>query len=600
MNTMPRRTFGWIQNPGKLENLKKVVGIFSQTSESYRFLIDERLPILLKNGLVSQSDYDLWRSYLERDTIVIPYSVLKGKGNSKDRSSALCNGLVQAVIDAQCFRKIKNLNGKDVKVKKPYTDDWTADGFLRWGISTGLLAYNVDEDSVYITDLGTELINTRTDSIEEKQVFHAALMAYPPVQRVLSILSDDKTNDGLTKFEIGSQLGFIGEMGFTSINQGYYLALLSQEENSSSIRNNIEGDSDKYARMIANWLIKMGWVKSNKKTAFGYYRGTLYEDEMNAYQITASGEAALTCARGNSSNKRIPKIVQFEMLATKAPNAGYLRVRRASILHGLRRSSTIEELISYLQQNGLTENESTLLDDITGLRNIGLDIVGPDENGKFSLNESIKGLILPAQKEEKEEITSLKDRIREQLKELSHDYLILIDLAYSDATITTTKNKDARDFEIKTIDLFTKELSFRGERMGEANKPDSVIWKNENGVIIDNKSYKDGCNIGRLNEDELSRYIEQAQIKQPEQPANEWWKIFVQNEVSQLYFLFVTSFLKGKFVENLTSLSGRRGISGAAIGVEHLLYLAEKIKRGDLLEDDFFSLFQNNEIRITL
>ena len=39
-------------------------------------------------------------------------------------------------------------------------------------------------------------------------------LSYPPFVRLLSLLSE---NECMTKFEIGCQLGFIGEAGFTSV-----------------------------------------------------------------------------------------------------------------------------------------------------------------------------------------------------------------------------------------------------------------------------------------------------------------------------------------------------------------------------------------------
>lgn len=596
-----QRTFGWIQNPGDLNSLIKVVGIFVKDSDTNIFLTKERLPFLLYNKVITQANYDKFISYLKQKEIVVPYSVLKGQGcGAGKRESAMCSGLVQAVIDAQKSKTYFDQQGKKVVIKKPYTDDWTADGYLRWGISTGLLIYNPKTDEVRISKLGEKLLAAKLESKEQRLFLSEALMSYPPVQRVLQVLRKDKSNEGLTKFEIGSCLGFVGEMGFTSIDVGYYLALLAQSDNPEKIRNNIEGDSDKYARTIAGWLVKMGWVKKGKKVVHGFYRGTSYEDNMATYQLTPMGEAMFKGAKGNSSRKRIIKIVHFEMLATKVPNAGYVRKRRACILLCLAKPSSMDDILRYLERQGLTEQAATIIDDIQGLRNIGLEILEPDTNGKYRLNEKIKGLEMPIETEKKEEITTLKERVREKLKMLSHDYLVLIDLAYSGAASASKKNKDAREFEIKTADLFTKELDFNGERLGDADKPDVVIWKGVQGVVIDNKSYKDGFSIGRANEDEMSRYIEQAQSKLPGQPANEWWRIFKKNSVNEYGFLFVTSYLKGKYIDNLKSLSKRRNVNGGAIGIESLLYLAEKMKNGDFLSENLHSLFKNEEIRITL
>ena len=71
----------------------------------------------------------------------------------------------------------------------------------------------------------------------------------------------------LTKFEIGQQLGFIGEDGFTSMPQKIFIRSLANAE--SRERKNYEsrlgGSSDKYTRMIASWLEKLGLVEKIPK-----------------------------------------------------------------------------------------------------------------------------------------------------------------------------------------------------------------------------------------------------------------------------------------------------------------------------------------------
>ena len=46
---MVRRTFGWVQNPNRLETLKKVVSVFYKKSSYHNELINNRLPLLKRN-----------------------------------------------------------------------------------------------------------------------------------------------------------------------------------------------------------------------------------------------------------------------------------------------------------------------------------------------------------------------------------------------------------------------------------------------------------------------------------------------------------------------------------------------------------------------
>ena len=598
---MAKRTFGWLQNPGDLSKLKQVVGIFDFGSNTNKWIREKRLPLLKKYNLISDDDFNKFIDILSRDTIVVKYSLLKGKGaGNLGRSNAICSGIVQAVIDAQQDRAYTDIDGNLITIKKPYTDDWTAEGYIRWAISCGLLNYDNENDSCSISDLGKELSNTADDSLEEKETLAKALLSYPPVCRILTLLSD---GNGYTKFELGRKLGFFGELGFTSIPQNIYAYDYNMATSSekSKVRSNEEGDSDKYARGIASWCIQMGWVKSETVLIKEYYRGQGFDISLKKYYITREGEKALTRANGNSSNKKIAKIVHYEMLASnKAPDAAYLRYERACVINSILNSDkSLEQIKDILKGNGFDVSEDAVKDDILGLEAIGINV--RERNGKYKITDSIIGLKIPDKTSAcKADITELKDKIRKSLKVLDHKYLVLVDLAYSDASTKSKKNSDAREFEIQTADLFTKELKFDGMRLGDSNRPDVIISHDNFGTIIDNKSYKDGFNIDKKCADEMSRYINENQRRIPELPKNEWWKNFDVN-VDIFTFLFITSYLKGNFKDQLEYISkSQSDIKGAAISVEHLLYISEKVKNGSMDKADFFKLFNNDEIRVTV
>lgn len=595
---MAYRTFGWVQNPNVLATLRNVVEVLNYGSLRNRTLTDNKLPMLLEYNFITKDNYNIFIEQLSANDIEISYELLKGEGKGKaaSRKEALCSGIVQASIMAHSTKKIiTDSEGNSVAIKKPYVDDWTSDGYLRWAISTGLLDYDSKTDKCKVSGLGKELVATERDSEEEKEVFARALLAYPPVYRVLDILSD---REAYTKFEIGSKLGFKGEMGFTSIPQAVFVYDYCTETNvskKSDIKANMEGDSDKYARTIANWLVQMGWLEKTTKEVTETYFGITNTTTLQAWKITRNGEKAIIKSKGNSSNPQIPKIVLFEMLATKVPSADYIRLRRARILNELKTEKTLNSIQAYLYNCGMIESIQTIEDDISNFSNIG--IVVNKKNNKYKLADKIVGLNIPTNTAAiiKADIITLKDNIRTKLHNINHDYLVLVDLAYSDADSKTKKNMDAKEFEIQTANLFTKELNFKGERLGDSNKPDVIICYDEYGTIVDTKSYKDGFSVDKHCADEMSRYIIQNNRRIPGSPKNEWWKRFDSN-VTKFTFLFVTSFLKGNFKNNLTEISNNTGVNGAAIGVENLLYLAEALKCESRSYRDFFSLFNNDEI----
>lgn len=597
-----KRTFGWVQNPGDLKKLKKVVSIFQPKSVENAWLINVRLPFLLQYKLISKADYDQFCTELNKNIIEVDYNLLKGKGpGSGRRRDALCTGIIQAVIDGQKNRTYSDSAGNLITIKKPYTDDWSAEGYLRWAISCGLLEYVKDTDKCKITDSGKILAGSAENSSQEKKALEMALLSYPPVIRVLSLL---KEQDGQTKFNIGSRLGFKGEMGFTSIPQEVYLCDYCEaatDSEKSMVKSNDEGDSDKYARGIASWLIQMGWVEASNQNVAGTYRGRLYMASLQTYSITRAGEKALIKAKGNSSNPRISRVVMFEMLASnKTPGADYIRYQRACLIKAFSTTEkTLQQLQTALKGYALDMDIDAIKDHIEGLISIGIDIAV--NNNKYKLLDKVIGLDIPLRSAcIKEAVNDIKDRVRSKLKTLDHKYLVLIDLAYSDASSRTKKNADAREFEIQTAELFTKELSFEGMRLGDSNRPDIIISYDVNGTIIDSKSYKEGFNIDKHCADEMGRYINENQQRLPGIPANEWWKEF-DSRITTYTFLFVTSYLKGQFEKQLEYISATHNdIKGAAIGVESLLYLSEGIKSGKLSHTDFYHSINNKEMTFTI
>ena len=596
-----KRTFGWVQNPGDLKKLKKVVGIFKAGSAENLDLVSNKLPLLLTYGLISNDDYNDFIAELNKTDIEIDYSKLKGKGSgSRTRKDAICTGIIQAIIEAQQNKTYSDTAGNSITIKKPYTDDWTAEGFLRWAISCGLLEYVKDDDKCKITPLGEELANAPDNSPAETEALTKALLSYPPVIRILSLL---EAQDEQTKFDLGSKLGFKGEMGFTSMPQDAYLCDYCEATTAgerTNVRSNEEGDSDKYARGIASWCMQMGWVESNQKDVTETYRRKSYTAKLQTYSITRKGEKALIKARGNSSNPRLARVLMFEMLASnKVSSANYLRFVRACIIKALTSSDkSTDQLKEALKGYELDVDDTAIKDHIEGLISIGLEIT--ENAGKYRLLDKIECLEIPARTEcVKDNVVDIKDRVRNKLIHLDHKYLALIDLAYSDAASRAKKNADAREFEIQTADLFTKELSFNGQRLGDSRKPDIIISYGLDGTIVDNKSYKDGFNISRTCADEMSRYIKENNLRQKSLNPNEWWKNF-DSTITAYTFLFITSYLKGQFEDQLEYVSNANGgIKGAAIGVESLLYLSEGIKAGRISHADFYSNFNNKEMIYT-
>ncbi|WP_202695177.1 restriction endonuclease FokI catalytic domain-containing protein [Petrotoga sp. 8T1HF07.NaAc.6.1] len=318
---MISRTFGWVQNPSDFSKLKLVVQIFDNQSEHYKTLRDILVPNLIyfpevKNQLLTK---------LKSNTADFSYLELVGTSKGKNgkspnkRSDAVADALIQITILPQSL----NTTGKR------WTDNWTSDGYLRWALSLNLIKHDRETDMCSITPLGLEFSRTGNDSDEETEILRKALLCYPPATQVLKIISESKKP--ITKFAIGSQLGFVGEKGFTSYDEELMLDWFKTANTveQKKIKSDIEGTSDKYARMIASWLQKLGFVEKHSttiETRNGEKAG------FQEFSITARGLHALKQSNGSSKNTRVSKFLTWEFLAVEGKNRDYIRTRRSYIL----------------------------------------------------------------------------------------------------------------------------------------------------------------------------------------------------------------------------------------------------------------------------
>ena len=564
------RTFGWVQDPSDFESLIRVVSIFDKDSETHKELISKKIDKLIEE----RDGKSHFLEVLNTMPLKIKYADLVGT-SFNPRSSARCNGIVQATVKGQV---------------RDFISDWPADNFVRWAQALGFIKYNYFDDSFEITEEGLKLTGAKL--IEEKEeILEDALLSYPPAVRILKLLSDGKVK---TKFELGKNLGFIGENGFTSIPQDVLIMTLATTEDTkerNKLRTDTEGSSDKYARMIAKWLSKLGLLVQVSKEIELNIGGENYKEKIGqSYMITAKGIQALNKVNGKSKHKRICKNISWEMLATKGTDRNYIRTRRALIIKSLiecKSGLTLEEIRDRLEIQAISELFTVVKDDIDGLINIGLNI---DKIGeKYYFNDEINDFIIPIiENSEKSEFTQEKDNLREKLDTLSHEYLSLVDLAFD--------SQQNRLFEMKTIELLTKECNYKGIHLGGVRKPDGIIYTENStdnyGVIIDTKAYSNGYNLPISQVDEMVRYVEENNKREKERNSNEWWKEFGEN-IDKFYFSFISGKFIGNIEEKLQRITIFTNVYGNAMTIITLLYLANEIKANRLKNMEVVKYFDN-------
>lgn len=571
-----KRSFGWSQDASDFRSLKKVVQIFDNKSEFHRELLNERIPLLIDDDSLIEK----FQNILNCEPLKILYSDLVGT-HSTPRKDSPCNAIIQASVCGQV---------------KPYLSDWASDSFLRWAHLCGFIKYNGEDDTFEITEDGLIYSKTYDDSEEEKECLLNAILKYPPVSRILQLLSN---GEHLSKFEIGSKLGFVGDEGFTSLPQNILLTSLAMTNDSkekNKMKSDWDGSSDKYARQICKWLEKLGLLRQEEKE----YEVSIGKDKVKeklgqAYIITPEGLKAYRRLQGVNKVAKVPKNVFWEMLCPKANDRYYIRNRRAYIIKFLAETNgdiSLVKLQEKLKEVLFEESIETIKDDIIGLQNIGLYI--KETSKGYVLNDEIHNLVIPINSvgSGKSDTLRLKDYCRDLLSNISHNYLNLIDLAYDP--------KSNRQFEMEVVDLLVSECGYNGLHLGGGRKPDGIIYTdnlNENyGTIIDTKAYSKGYSLPISQADEMRRYVEENNKRDNKINPNEWWNNFPQ-DLKKFNFMFVSSEFNGQFEEKLKNISHTTNVDGCALNVVNLLLFAEKIKSEILnLEKAFDMMTKNSEL----
>jgi len=568
---MTSRSTGWIQDPGRLENLIKVVELFDHNSQTHLDLLRNLIPqkVLPQDGRQTFINQLRSRNGYNNNYPKIGYKYLVGTAFTP-RSSARCNGIVQTLIPGQ---------------RRPFISDWPANNFIRWAETLGLIQYYPVDDAYSITSFGLRL--TQVNNISSKfNVLKEGLLQYPPVTRILELLciEYDRTphNPLLTKFELGKELGFRGEDGFTTYPQHLVVqAIATNSGQRNRILTNWEGSSDKYARMICGWLMhqRIGWVEKSAKTVPVNIAGRVFTTNIpQSYKITIEGINAFRESRARSRHQQVPKRVFFEMLATKGTDKSYLRTRRALTIQCLKSWRTLQQIQTHLKNDRLSNIPINVIqDDITNFKRIGLNVLSNKQN-KFRIADNIINLRIPTLATPQlvpSYITQTKLRLSGLINYIDHSYFDLIDLGFD--------GRQNKLYELRIVELLNLINSLKALHLSGGNRPEIIAYSPDvnpnNGVIMDSKSYRGGFNIPNPERDKMIRYINEYNQKNPTLNSNRWWENFRAPDYPQnlLKYSFVSGNFIGQFLSQIQYILTQTGINGGAITSEKLIEKANAV-----------------------
>lgn len=470
------------------------------------------------------------------------------------------------------YERMNNLDTQQLISNSLGVGRWANETYLRLCEALGFIEYDREYDDLVISNLGKKL--ALSNEHEEKEILEEAILSYPPVCRVLQLLKD--SSEPLSKFEIAEKLGFVGESGFVTFGLNNFIRIYHDATNKNKIKSNKESTLDKYARMIANYLIELGMVeKATKTLIYGSYKA----ETPHTYQITEKGIQSYTKTLGTSTSRKIQKNVSFEMLSSgKQTGNKILRKRRALILDIMNQKKgkllTYEKINEYLQKNSSNISIEDFKQDIIKLQNLGLMIENISDSVVLKENINLNIPIFATQDERiKKEIQKTITYVVDKTQNLDENLIEkIIEQSFSG-------KKSCKEFEDSIFKLYSETIGFEGIKLGGIGnrEPDSLFWykvhndEDNYGLIVDAKAYSKGFKINTSSSRQMNDYIYKFYNKLQE-----------EHGLNRSHYHWVTSKYIGNgdieyFAENVRNMYSFES-KGSIISISNALLIADKIQ----------------------
>lgn len=464
-------------------------------------------------------------------------------------------------------------------LKKRWT--WDARCRIKAVCATGMAELDRSIEGYKLTALGIALKTApysttffrgkRLLSPEEKEIFKKGLLSNPPVIRVLNILNESRRNGNipLSKYDVGSQLGFVGDIGFTHF-EAEYVATSGKEFKDK------EGDADKWARTIIGWLSQVGWVVKGQSIEISgktlpRYTTTFEVDRILQYNVKSTIKyipQEMLC----SNHHAFPKVVQE---------------RRIAILRELSKSSKvrIDTLLTALNDIGIEIDEETLKFDLINLKQAGINV--EKELSYYRLADKVKLDIIPEKTQETATIDDVEKAITHYVTTYSEtlparlvDNLIRYGYGGTDT---------AALFEA-AVDKFFKLMGYDSNCLGQGHgKVADVIAKYRTtpspksyGVIIDAKAYP------KYN-------FPAGDVRKMKEYVDHHGKELLMDQIPRYAFAFISMDFTNP-TSRLQEITDATAVNGTAITVYELFKLGNEVVQNRIAIANIFPMFTTNQL----
>lgn len=413
----------------------------------------------------------------------------------------------------------------------------------------------------------------RVLSAEEVDIFRQGLLTNPPVIRVLALLNKARRNGDspLSKYDVGGQLGFAGDIGFTHFEPEFVVR-------SNKSFNDAEGDADKWARTIISWLMQVNWVVEADPII-------ILGKPLKRYTTTYEVDKVLQYT-SRSTVKYIPQ----EMLCSyHHPFANIVQNRRVSILKVLEKKAhvTEEDLLADVIALGADTDMETLQFDILNLCQAGINI--SKERTFYRLTDKIK-----LDCAEQRISTGKKQRIDGIEKQIEHYVSIYADTIPSKLVDSLIRygydgTKSAALFEISVAKMFSY-MGYDAQCLGQGHgrvadviaKYCGVVYAKSYGLIIDTKAYE--------------KYSFPAgDIRKMKEYIGVHGKELMSESIPNHAFAFVSMAFSTPDT-HLDEIAHDTGIGGVAIDVFTLLKLGAMVAKSECDIANLYPKFTTNRL----
>jgi hypothetical protein len=474
---------------------------------------------------------------------------------------------------------------------RPRRWSWDARCRIKAICATGMVILDRDTPGYTLTDLGKELKNCAKEfdssgkrilSDKEIKIFQKGILTNPPVIRVLQLLNEDRHNNnkGMTKYDIGNDLGFVGDVGFTHYDPEWIA------RNDKSF-NDVEGDSDKWARTILSWLQQVNWAVPIGKKKFSNGK------KLSCYTTTYEVDYVL-----RTKAKSVRKYIPSEMLCShKHPFSKQIQRQRSKLLSILENKATFgsETIIEKMLETEEAYDKNNLKFDILNLTQAGIDIAFQESTDSYKLIDNIQLHIDTRLFESQtttvlaeDESTLLEQRIRNAILEYEDSFppkLVGQIIRYVSGAAET-----AALFEMSVTEFFNF-LGFDAEKLGQGKGRVADILVKYKGasvprsyaIIVDTKAsmkYSFPASDIRKMKEYISYHV-QTLMREDLIPNHAF--AFISNDFSEP---------SGP----LNEIAEATDISGTAITVDMLLAMGYKVRKREQEICNLYPTFTTNQL----